>query len=460
MMRLSRLSWCTAALPTVVTGATSLAIYDKIIHPATMTSELATLANELRPHLSDPWMTTLHKLNVAQTLLSRSTRNEPVLQQCMWDIFKKPLPTSGRENDDSDLEEIRQLAIITSVAFHLMARAGFTNDHQMSVLAIGRCVELSHAMSLFGVAEAYSGLKSLNTGYLSLTQVGLYDSDVTADGTLRDLSSDVRPTLAELSNQPNLIDIVCSELENRVLQLAAVEESDSNMAPSDSAKEENLQLVLGIVDSLASVGALSPLLFGALQAIVARNRLASLPVGYVASTIGHILQIQERIIDPLNHADDVEFTEARGELVRFLTSHISAEGCKPKELQKHPLTVLQLRRLFEKHPALADHSPALWDAVRCVRVAHRHSLSPSPVQLEGSLPAKLYPCKPKRISEDLSEAERFVPPPFKTWRSPQHSPRGRHKPFQRQPRVSAFGRQRIAKDYIRKKRMKYCPSVS
>lgn len=54
----------------------------------------------------------------------------------------------------------------------------------MLILAIGRCIELSHELTLSGIAEVYRALFALNKTYVSLTDAALSEFNVTANFSL------------------------------------------------------------------------------------------------------------------------------------------------------------------------------------------------------------------------------------------------------------------------------------
>lgn len=524
MLHLSKLFACKVVAPvSVAWGATSQGLYQKLVSPETGPGEVAALANDLMPFLATTSELTLpQKFHLLETLSSRAIRHEGVLQKCIWDILKWDLqPPHGERLFN------RQLALCTGATFDIMTRMGFKNDQQMLALALGRSIELAPMMSLGSVEKVYQALSGLDITYFSLASVAMHETDVNADFTVRDTLTDPdgeNRTLSALANQPNLIDVVCTELEHRLGELSAlvpaalVAPTDARRAgggpfvspPRDAGAIHALSSLLftdtdggapppagdrlveaqvrllaslhNITHALSRVGAASPDIFASLGglfdlALPPRRRPSSRPpqlsgaaqarvAALLVGSLRDAARIEERVVDSMNHLDSFEFTELRTGLTAGLAARLNAIPALGRVFQRDPQLVLTTRGLFEEMPALAETCPQLWDQVRCVRVAHRHVVAartagrPPLARMGGKLFDKKFAVKVKPVSEDLSGAERFVPPQFKTWRTPVHAPRGGHVQSSRGPgRAVKFGTRRISKNYLKSKRTKYGQSI-
>lgn len=480
-------------------------LYHDIMRPGATPTELVSLANALAPRLSSTReLSVAQEYHILKTLSSRSVRHEGVLQKCIWDILKATL--KDPECDGGDLFN-RQLAACTGSTFDIMTRMGFHNDPQMTALALGRCVELIPLMPLAAVVQVYRGLAQMNRAFFSISSAALCESDVTEDFTLVDQTVDEGGEATDsraVANQPNLVDVLCGELENRLLELSvdpsplcldvdedgaaekthrakadakawtAVARRATDQTPGGGNDRAPLLLLLvPLTHALSVLGATSPGLFVGLQSLFNLARVPpkgrhltredrALAASSLIAALHDAAGIGERVIDPMNHTESAEFATARASLTASLAAQLSRVPGVLSVFQHRPSLVLSARAVFERMPELADGCPELWDQVRVVRVAQKHVLAAkapgraSSSRLGGKLWDKRFAVKVKPIMQDLSRAEQFVPPQFKTWRSPVHKPRGGHVSSSRGPaKVMRFGTRRITKDYLKDKRKKY-----
>ncbi|EPY26010.1 hypothetical protein STCU_06366 [Strigomonas culicis] len=356
---------------------------------------------------------------------------------------------------------------MTASTFRLFSELECVQDHQLVALALGRCVEVAPLLSLRSTAEVYAGLAALNVQHFSLTAVALRESSVTADATVKEFYEVTAPEGAALSMQPNLIDVLCGELEERLRALAPLPRAGAAGSSTDAVRrtaggeaaallDSDQHALLLIASSMRKAGLQRASTLTALGDMV--RRVAPLPLGALVFLLGELLAAELRVVDVLAHTGgDGELADVKASVALFLAHRIMMQANVGRVLRHAPDTVIRLRRLFETSLILQENATALWDVVRCVKVAHKH-VAPKPkdgVERTSRLFKTKYAVKPQRVTSDLSEAERFVPPQFKTWRSPVHSPRGGHRRDKKQPRVVPFGNQRITKDYMKKKRRKY-----
>lgn len=458
------------ALPNEITQ-----LYEKCLDPHSPPSDVVRFASDLLPFIVDGKVELRRQLQLLNVLAARSVRNENVIQRCLWDTFKAPLPVNADAAMASDGLSLPELSAHTSRAFRLMAEQQFLNDPQMTAIALGRCVELAAHLTLGGVCDAYKGLRAINHMFFSTAEAAHHESELTANMTTKEFyETGDTPDAETLRNQPNLIDILCSELEVQLQRCALLLLNDgegtkqlvplegtARLSSSTRNSAEEAQCFLEVVDSLAVVGVQHATTLDCLTSLIHRYR-SSTSSGFFIHALDHATQIAERVVDPLMYEESASVADARRCLTLRLSEEIHRMPGAAGYLRHHPSELLLLRRLFEREasntPAL---SPALWDTVRCIRVAHRHTVAASPrsPRPAGKLFDKKYAVKVKPISVDNSETERFVPPEFKSWRTPAATQRGGHPKNGRAPRRMAFGTRRIVKNYIQNKRKKYCPAV-
>jgi hypothetical protein len=463
-------------------------IFQRCIDPQVPPSDLVRLSSDLLPFIADGTMELRQQVQLLDALAARSVRNETVIQKCLWDIFKAPLPTNAEAAlVESGELSLKELSACTSRAFRLMAEQQFLNDPQMTTIALGRCVELATHLTMRGVCDAYKGLRAVNHMFFSTAETAHHNSELTETMTMKEFyEKENTPDAATLRNQPNLIDILCGELEAQLQQCASSLETNqrtdlgashsmqlaplpgtAQLSSSSSSFRSGFnvgeaQSFLDLLDSLAVVGVQHASTLDCLASLIPRFRVAA-SSGFFIHALHHATQITERVVDPLLYEESASVRDSRCHLTGLLSEEVHRMPRAADYLRHHPSEVLLLRRLFEHEAATANSalSPALWDTVRTVRVAHRHVVAESQrsTRPTGKLFDKRYAVKVKPISVDNSEAERFVPPEFKTWRSPAATPRGGHTRSKQAPRRVAFGTRRISKNYIKNKRKKFCPAV-
>ncbi|KAG5501383.1 hypothetical protein JKF63_03195 [Porcisia hertigi] len=475
-----------AALPPALLGASvgsTVRLYQKCLNPMTSPVDVACYTAALFPAICNGELSLHQQVQLLQTLAVRSIRNEDVMLKCLWSVLKAPLPThdnvSAGISNTMPGSSFSELSAYTSNAFQIMAEQRFLNDPQMTTLALGRCVELAPYASLDGLRRTYRGLRALNSMFFSVAEVAHHSSEVTEQMTTKEFyqAADV-PDEETLRHQPNLLDVLCAEVELQLRRLCNASEmaalgpfegavaSPASVAPgatftpSTTAVTQEAQWLLDVLEALAVVGVLHAGTLDSLTALFSRYRTAP-TVGVLIKALSFATRIEERVVDPLLFEESAAVHDARHRLTLHLSGEIQQARSIHGYLRHHPQELLMLRRLFERDSAESTLSPALWDTVRTIRVAHRHTLVASQTRCRpnGGLFQKKYDVKVKPISVDNSETERFVPPEFKTWRNPATTPRGGHSRNGRRPMRMAFGTRRISRNYIQKKRKKFCPAV-
>ncbi|KPA73509.1 hypothetical protein ABB37_09825 [Leptomonas pyrrhocoris] len=460
-------------------------MHQKCLDPQVPPSDLVRFSSALLPFIADGSIELRQQMQLLNALATRSVRHEGVIQKCLWDVFKAPLPCSSTtafapENESLSLME---LSAYTSRAFRLMAEQQFLNDPQMTAIALGRCVELATHLTMRGVCDAYKGLRAVSHMFFSTADAAHHDSELAENMTMKEFyQNEDAPDARTLRNQPNLIDVLCGELEMQLHRCACVLGTSSDLAGGDhtqlvlssdaaqtsiSPPSSPSSVALGeprcfldVLDSLAVVGVQHASTLDCLASLVPRYR-SSTSSGFFIHALHHAAQIDERVADPLAYEETASVQDARRHLTQRLSEEIQQMPGAAGYLRHNPSELLLLRRLFEREAVSAALSPELWDTVRTIRVAHRHTVAESQRSSRptGKLFDKKYAIKVKPISVDNSETERFVPPEFKTWRSPAATPRREHPRNGRAPRRMAFGTRRISKNYIKDKRKKFCPAV-
>ncbi|KAG5475265.1 hypothetical protein LSCM1_03376 [Leishmania martiniquensis] len=477
---------CSSALPPALVEASTTStarLYQQCLSPTTSPGDVSRFTAALLLAIDRGELTLREQVELLRTLAARSIRNEDAMLRCLWAVFKASLPvdedTSGEACTTMRCASLSELSELTSTAFQVMAEQRFLNDPQMTAVALGRCVELIPYACWDGLRSTYCGLRAVNHMFFSVAEVEHHSSEVTGQMTAKEFYETAdAPDEETLRHQPNLLDVLCGEMELRLRCLCDAitraapgpfETTNALSVPSARGASINTsaareahgeQWLLDVLSALAVVGVLHASTLDSLTALMIRCRAES-SVGFFIKALTHATRIEERVVDPLTYEESAAVRDAR----RRLTLHLSEAVQKARNihgyLQHHPQELLLLRRLFERDAAEPLLSLALWDTVRTIRVAHRHTIAASQAshRPSGALFRKMYDVKVKPISVNNAETERFVPPAFKTWRSPAASPRGGHHRHGCSPARTAFGTRRISKNYIKNKRKKFCPAV-
>nr|CCC94702.1 unnamed protein product [Trypanosoma congolense IL3000] len=419
------------------TAFTTTEVLRKVFCPTTHPSELASLAEaatDVVPQLGLPQTVAVVKL-----FSQHGVRHEPLMIGCFWKIFKSALPIESYEGDGGLMQSF---AACTAAAFHTMCSQGFVHDPQLLAVGLGRCTECAAHMTFPSVVDVYQAMKDYDRKFFSLAEVGLHSESVNEQRRPEERDDD-SPTL--FSSQPNLVDVLCGELESRLVAIG-------REAHAQSAHD-----LERLLKSLAVVGVSSG---SAMVALCELVKPMAICAELLLSMLTSVHTIHARVVDVLDHAgDELDIEAERTELVKLLTDKLLHEGGTSLFRNCNWKLVLDYRKLFEKHPALSEDAPELWDAVRTVRVSHKYAVGSNGERhrLGGELFKNRYAVKVKPITTSAAEVERFVPPQFKTWRGPAvHN--NRHK-TPKTPRRVAFGVQKISRDYLKKKRRKFTPSV-
>ncbi|EKF29832.1 NUDIX hydrolase, putative [Trypanosoma cruzi marinkellei] len=423
------------AVPTSV----DLPLLRKILCPTIQPSELVSFAPEAA--------VLVRRMNVPQAvtileLFSRhGVRHEDLLLAGFWNVFKAEWPfPSG--NEESGL--MQDFAACTATSFRLLFKEGFVHDLQLLAIAFGRCVECAPHLPFRGIVDAYEGIQLFGRRYFSLAEVALYSGG--ADGDPQALDSTKEPfSSTALSSQPNLVDVLCGELESRLRLVVDVQ------------CEQDASYVVRLLQALSAVGVLDANVFFSIRKVIESTKITT---ETFLDALTSVNGIHTRVIDVLDHEGDDEWLRSeRSALVKVLTEQFLARNLFSDRRRCDPQLVLRLRQLFEVYPTLADDAPRLWDAVRVVRVAHKHTTRPNEKKhrLGGALFKSEYAVKVKPIIPDRSEAERFVPPQFKNWSSPAVKNVRHRGPAT--PQKMGFGTRRISKNYIKEKRRKFAPAL-
>ncbi|KAI5684591.1 hypothetical protein MNV84_04886 [Leishmania braziliensis] len=474
------------ALPPAVLGASvssTVKLYEQCLNPMTSPGDVAHLAAALLPAISRGELALHQQVQLLRILAARSIRNEDVILKCLWTVFKSPSPTDDDVSSEASktmrCSSLSELSAHTTSAFQVMAEQQFLNDPQMTVVALGRCVELIPYASLDGLRCIYRGLRAMNHVFFSVAEVAHHSSEVTEKMTTKEFYETAGvPDEETLRHQPNLVDVLCGEVELQLRRLCDTFAqagpgpfrvshalptpiaAGPSFTPSAVRDTHEAQWFLDVLEALSVVGVLHAGTLDSLSALLSRHRTES-SASFFIRALTHATRIEERVVDPLTYEESAAVRDARRHLTLYLSKEIQQVHGVHGYLRRHPQELLLLRRLFESDATEPSLSPALWDTVRTIRVAHRHTVAASPTSRRpaGMLFQKTYDVKVKPISVNNAETERFLPPEFKTWRSPAATPRGGHPRNGRPPRRVAFGTRRISKNYIRNKRKKFCPAV-
>ncbi|KAK7201818.1 hypothetical protein NESM_000248500 [Novymonas esmeraldas] len=466
-------------------GGCTATLYRQSLDPAASPSDVARSTAALLPALGRGELALRQQAQLLHMLATRSIRNEDVMLQCFWAVFKAPTLAdeyrAGLAASPGTATSTSALSAYTSSAFQVMTEQGFLNDPQMTAVALGRCVELAPYATLDGLRSMYRGLRAVNHMFFTVAEVAHHSSEVTEQMTTKEFYevADDTPGEETLRHQPNLIDVLCGELEQQLRRLCATVaashpplqlESPRDLPPQRTAsvppaallapRTHEAQWFLDVLEALAVVGVMHASTLDSLTSLVGRYRAES-SAGFFITALTHATRVEERVVDPVGYEESTAVRDARCRLTTRLSSDLQRVRGIHGYLRRHPQELLLLRRLFERGSADSSLSPALWDTVRAIRVAHRHTVATTSTSRPpaGALFQRAYDVKVKPISVNNAETERFVPPEYKTWRSPVATPRGGHPRNGRPPKRMAFGTRRISSNYIQKKRKKYCPAV-
>ncbi|KAF5223330.1 hypothetical protein ECC02_003608 [Trypanosoma cruzi] len=422
-----------------VPASVDLALLRKILCPTIQPSELVSFAPEAAVLVRR--MNVPQAVNILELFSRNGVRHEDLMLAGFWNVFKAERPLlSG--NEAAGL--MQDFAACTATCFRLVFQEGFVHDPQLLAIAFGRCVECAPHLPFRGIVDAYEGIQLFGRRYFSLAEVALYSGGADDDPQALDSIKEPSSSTA-LSSQPNLVDVLCGELESR-LRLVV-----------DERCEQDTSYVVRLLQALSAVGVMDANVLLSIRKVIESTKITTKTfLDILISVHG----IHTRVIDVLDHEGDDEWLcSERSTLVRVLTDKLLARNLFSDRRRCDPQFVLRLRQLFEVYPALADDAPRLWDAVRVVRVAHKHATRPNEKKrrLGGALFKSEYAVKVKPIIPDRSEAERFVPPQFKSWSSPAVKNFRHRGPAT--PQKMGFGTRRISKNYIKEKRRKFAPAV-
>ncbi|ORC91613.1 NUDIX hydrolase [Trypanosoma theileri] len=436
MLRVGFLLRCVGKELAVVTGLTDAALLNKVLSPTIQPTELASIAAETAAMVQR--LTLSRTVMLLELYSHHGVRHEQLFFNGLWKVFKADRPLVTCEEDKIVLQAF---AASTANAFKLMCKEGFLHDSQLLAIALGRCIECAPFLPFNSVVDVYEGMKLFDRKYFTLAEVAL-QAEERNENELHN-SSESSTTL--LSSQPNVVDVLCCELE---LRLKVNGDEGCNSSPTDITR---------LVQSLAVVGVTDASSLSALRKVM---EPITLPIEVALNILEGIHAIHKRVVDVLDHeVDDDWMRSERSILVQMLTGKLISQKVFSSSSSPDPQIILGFRRLFETYPSLAESVPQLWDAVRTVRLSHKQVVSQREKihRPSDGLFAQKYNVKVKPITEDASEAERRVPPQFKTWRGP--TVKNQRRKGQGTPQKMGFGTRRISKNYIKMKRKKFTPAV-
>ncbi|KAH9593181.1 hypothetical protein LSM04_007575 [Trypanosoma melophagium] len=440
MLRVGLLLRCVGKELAVVARPTDAALLSKILCPTIQPTELASIAADTAAMVQR--LTLSRTVMVLELYSHHGVRHEQLIFTCLWKIFKADRPVLTCEEDKILMQTF---AAFTATAFKLMCKEGFLHDAQLLAIALGRCIECAPFLPFKGLVDVYEGMKFFDRKYFTLAEVALQAEEI-KDNQL-DNSSEMSSSL--LSSQPNVVDVLCCELESR---LKANGNEGFHTSPADIAR---------LVQSLAVVGVTDASSLSALRKVM---EPIALPIEIALNVLEGIYAIHKRVMDVLDHeVEDDWMRSERSTLVQMLTDKLIAQKVfAPPSSSPDPQMILGFRRLFEKYPSLAESVPQLWDAVRNIRLSHKHVVAQTRKihRPNDGLFAQKYAVKVKPITQDNSAVEKRIPPQFKTWRGPTNAAvKNQRRKGRGTPQKMAFGTRRISKNYIKMKRKKFAPAV-
>ncbi len=416
-------------------------------------SELLAVAPKVE-QLLVPLVSPAEAVFIMRLFRDQNLRYEPVLYGCAWKTFKAPVP-----NDNPQL--LAELGSACAAAWQVIAQMGLTHDLQLVSLGLGRAIELLPSMRCASAVEVLDGLVNFDRQFFSLTEVSCYDDSrrLASPVTTADPLTDVEAS-SVVPNQPNLVELALSEFEKKIV----------GMSVEDLCTEWSADHLLVVLAAFAKFGVVKQETLGTVAAVAARTAMTPRQVGHV---LLESVRVHSRIVDVL----DEEEPEISCAPLFSMLAHRLAEMDMNRVARTDPLLILTLRKLCETNDVVTQEVPSLWNKIRGVRIAHKHSValaaqerhrrqSGSYAQHTGvsvgrelpssTLQRKEYAVKVQPVLRDCSKDERYVPTQFKSWRRKSFSFEGnRQKAARRQPVLKRFGTKRIVTGHCREQRKKW-----
>ena len=421
--------------------------------------DLLALAPKIESTLV-PVVEPLEAAHIMRLFRDRDLRHEPLLLNCAWKTFKAPIPCPATE--------LSKLATATATAWQIVTRFGLTHDHQLVALGLGRVVELLPQMLPLSIAHVLDGLIAFDRHYFSLTEVSAYDDSKTMTSPTA-ISDPLEGTDGVVPNQPNLIDVALSQVEDKF----------SSMSVDDICAAYTARDVLTTLAAFGKFGVRREGVVAKIAEVAKRTEMTPTEVAHV---LLESVRVHSRIVDMLEEEGNEGAASVTSCAPLFsMLAHRLAEMNMHHVARSDPLLILSLRRLCESNEVVTKEVPALWNKIRGLRIAHRHTTALETQERQrrregsylaqkpgvgrqgipaGRLQEPAFRVKLQPIVRDSSKDERFVPPQFKSWHRRTSAFAGnRAAAARRQPVLKRFGSRRVTPGHLHAQRDKWARRV-
>lgn len=394
--------------------------------------ELSSAAKDLIPLM--PSLDAQGALGWLKIFHQKGVRHEGVMLAAAWNVFKSVMPQPNVNGmNSSEVNQIREITAAVCSTFRIITEQRFVHDHILLIAAVGKCIECAPAMEPAQLADVMVGLRCLDRLTLTQAEAANYASGTATPAHLADpLLADNH--LRDSCHQVNMIDILSEVLENRLVECH---------------RRFSAQQIVDVVETLSVLGVGRSETIKALGAAFA---LANADLSQLTALLTSTIKLHEKVVDALDHhpnSDDKnELRNLCGPLFAAVSNFLSNKRIS-EIVEKHPRLILQLRKVCEECSASSEYVPELWEKVRCLRIAHRHTIPLK--KLESKLPksalSKL-PLPQRKREHDISRSQfkdRFTPVQFRKTSVGRVFPR--RKPVST---TIGIGNQRIKKGFLKK----------
>lgn len=441
--------WYRSSAPRPTVSATALvgsALLPESVRPVLPTTDAShqTNMNRLQVLCTTPLrpVEALHALNVMR---EQGMRHENAVRHCLDIIFKA---------EDVAPDDV-------AAGFLAIAALNFTGDPQHVSVAIGKSIQVSGQLSEKGLLSVYQALSLLNREHFSMTEVALARSNIGPDNHYTEFFEQSEIGLAQMTQQPNMLPVVYSALEDRLLHFCRSRAQSGQWEPDMEHWVPLLESVSAVgLHHANSINDIAHFIDALCGGHVDSSRRARPSTRFLLGLVLPLSRLRLCELSPLHENDYVRETFAsakRDMLTRLARCANFRRDCR-LELRKDSQLTLNLRQAFEKDEELWKCAASLWDSVRVVKCSRSQLRGSSgPREQRGKLFQDKYKVKLVNLTPSYhsgTDGEARIPPQFKKWNTAVHKGPGGHH-HKKNPRIVKFGVRRIPSDYIKKKREKY-----
>ncbi|CUG06004.1 Hypothetical protein, putative, partial [Bodo saltans] len=174
-------------------------------------------------------------------------------------------------------------------------------------------------------------------------------------------------------------------------------------------------------------------------------------------------QLHSRVLETLDHHDDADGSLRDLCVPLFMAIGKRLEGINVVDLgRKHPLLVVELRKLCERSADLNEVVPSLWEKIRCIQVSQtqvRRAQQVGDRSISDSLSIASKRRPPRKNDKHAAELnnpdyrDRYIPAQFRGWKGKKQQQR--HLLVSKVASRQRFGTLRIRKGYMKDVERKY-----